>query len=80
MHTVETYGRKGVGSVLLKHIIAEAGAMGLSRLNLETGSWPYFAAARAFYARHGFVDCPAFGDYIADPNSVFMTLRLDSGP
>ncbi len=40
----------------------------------------HFAAARAFYARHGFVDCPAFGDYIADPNSVFMTLRLDKGP
>ena len=80
MHTVEAYRRKGVGSAVLSHIIAEARTMGLSRLSLETGSWPYFAAARAFYARHGFADCPAFGDYIADPNSVFMTLRLNRGP
>ena len=79
MHTVHAYRRRGVGSAVLKHIIAEARKMGFSRLSLETGSWPYFAAAREFYSRHGFVDCPAFGDYVADPNSVFMTLRLDGG-
>jgi putative acetyltransferase len=50
--------------------------MGLSRLSLETGSWPYFSAAREFYGRHGFVECPPFGSYLPDPNSVFMTLDL----
>ena len=48
------------------------------RLSLETGSWPYFEAARAFYRRHGFVECPPFGDYNPDPNSVFMTLELEA--
>jgi putative acetyltransferase len=28
------------------------------------------------YARFGFVECPPFGDYRLDPNSVFMALDL----
>jgi putative acetyltransferase len=73
MHTAEAARRRGVGSALLLHIIAAARARGMSRLSLETGSWPYFAPARALYARHGFVECEPFGDYRPDPNSVFMT-------
>lgn len=78
MHTAEGARRTGVGAAILGHIIASARARGMSRLSLETGSWPYFAPARAFYARHGFVDCPPFGEYKPDPNSVFMTLELSA--
>jgi putative acetyltransferase len=77
MHTEQAYRRKGVGSAMLRHIIAESRKMGLSRLSLETGSWPYFAAARALYLQEGFVECAPFGNYVADPNSVFMTLQLE---
>ena len=76
MHTAESHRRKGAGSAMLRHIIATARQMGLRRLNLETGSWPYFNAAREFYRRHGFVECAAFGSYVPDPNSVFMRLEL----
>lgn len=76
MHTEQLHRKKGVGSAMLRHIIAKARQMGLSRLSLETGSWPYFNAAREFYRRHGFVECPPFGTYVSDPNSVFMTLRF----
>ena len=76
MHTSESHRRKGAGSAMLRHIIARARGMGISRLNLETGSWPYFNAAREFYRRHGFVECAAFGSYVPDPNSVFMRLEL----
>ena len=76
MHTVESARRTGAGSTLLRHLIATAKAQGAKRVSLETGSWPYFAAARAFYARHGFTECAPFGDYAADPNSVFMALDL----
>ena len=79
MHTAEAARGRGVGSALLRHIVAAARARGMSRLSLETGSWPYFAAARALYARHGFVECPPFGDYRPDPNSVFMTIELGPG-
>jgi putative acetyltransferase len=76
MHTVESARRRGVGGAMLRHIIATARASGMTRLSLETGSWDYFLPARAFYRRHGFVECPPFGNYVLDPNSVFMTLDL----
>lgn len=76
MHTLEPARRKGIGSAMLRHIIAAADARGMSRLSLETGSWEYFGPARALYRRHGFVECAPFGDYVADPNSVFMSLAL----
>jgi len=77
MHTAEAARGRGVGSAMLRHIIATARRRGMSRLSLETGSWPFFVPARAMYARHGFVECPPFGDYRLDPNSVFMTLALE---
>jgi len=76
MHTDRSSRRNGVGSAMLGHIIGQARQMGLSRLSLETGSWAYFDPARALYRRHGFAECPPFGDYVPDPNSVFMTLEL----
>lgn len=76
MHVAEALRGQGVATALLRQIIARAESLGITRLSLETGSWPYFAPARAFYARCGFVECAPFGEYRADPNSVFMTLVL----
>jgi putative acetyltransferase len=76
MHTTQSARRRGAGSAMLHHLIDTARAGGLSRLSLETGAWDYFIPARTFYQRHGFVECPPFGDYAADPNSVFMSLDL----
>ena len=80
MHTAEAARGRGVGSALLRRIMAVARARGMSRLSLETGSWPYFAPARTLYARHGFVECGPFGEYQEDPNSVFMTADLAALP
>lgn len=79
MHTASEARRRGAGSVMLRHIVDSARAMNLSRLALETGSWDYFIPARAFYRRHGFMECAPFGTYVADPNSVFMSLDLKPG-
>jgi|SRR5262245_31081229 len=76
MHTAQASRRRGAGTAMLLHIIEAARAKGLSRLSLETGSWPYFFPAREFYKRHGFLECPPFGDYVPDRNSIFMTLDL----
>jgi putative acetyltransferase len=76
MHTAESVRRKGVGSAMLRHIIAAARAGAMSRLSLETGSWEYFRPAREFYEKHGFVECAPFGDYVLDANSVFMSMEL----
>ena len=70
---------RGVGAAILATILAEASARGYRRLSLETGSEEHFAPARRLYARHGFAECPPFGDYVEDPNSVFMTRELAAG-
>lgn len=66
----------GLGRALLDHALAEARAGGATRMSLETGAEPYFAAARGLYSRAGFVECPPFGAYVLDPSSVFMTRTL----
>lgn len=76
MHVLAEHRGRGLSRVLLDHLVAHARGQNLARLSLETGAEAVFAAARALYARAGFTVCPPFGDYRADPNSVFMTLAL----
>ena len=77
MHTAPSMRRLGIGRAILRHIIAIARSKDLSRLSLETGSGEYFVPAQALYRSHGFVVCPPFAGYRADPNSVFMSLDLN---
>ncbi len=76
MRTAGPARGRGVATLLLEHILAEARRSGYERLFLETGSQDFFAPARRLYLRHGFIDCPPFAGYVLDPNSVFMTLEL----
>lgn len=76
MHTAEAARGRGVGTAMLRHIIAAARERGHARLSLETGAMAYFHAAAALYRRHGFVECGPYAHYRPDPNSVFMTLEL----
>jgi len=78
MHIAAEHRGRGVGLGILTHIVAEARARSYQRLSLETGSMDGFVPARALYARFGFTSTGPFGDYILDPNSVFMTLDLTS--
>lgn len=77
MRVADAFLRLGVGRALLQHLMAEARERGMTRLWLETGSTPDFAAARVLYAREGFDECGPFGSYAPDPFSVFMTRSLD---
>ncbi len=76
MRTAAARKRGGIASLLLEHIIAEAGRMGFTRLSLETGSADFFLPARRLYEKFGFGYCEPFADYRPDPNSVFMTRLL----
>jgi putative acetyltransferase len=76
MRTSSTHLRKGVASTLLEHMIGEARRRNYRRLSLETGAQPSFEPAHRLYAKFGFKHCRPFGDYIEDPNSVFMTREL----
>ena len=76
MRTDPAHLGKGVGTQMLRHIIADAKVRGMKRLSLETGSTPDFDAAHALYLGHGFAYCDPFGDYVLDPFSRFMTLEI----
>lgn len=76
MRTTAAARGRGVATLMLRHILAEARARKLERVCLETGTEDYFAPARRLYSRNGFTECPPFADYVLDPNSVFMELRL----
>ena len=76
MRTAPGHLRKGVARAMLDHLVTRARADGYTRLSLETGTAPMFAAASALYERYGFRDCAAFGGYPASAHNRFMTLSL----
>lgn len=76
MRTTPAARGRGVATLLLERIVAEARHRGYKCLYLETGSHEFFAPARRLYARQGFTQCPPFGSYVPDPHSVFMLLEL----
>ena len=76
MHTAAAHRGKGVAATLLRHVMTTARDRGYQKLFLETGSQPGFEPARQLYLTHGFAECPPFGEYMLDPNSVFMTIDL----
>ena len=80
MRTPSAIRRRGAGRAILTHIIAVARARNYERLSLETGSMEAFMPAQKLYESFGFARCGPFGEYVEDPNSVFMTMRLEVAP
>lgn len=76
MKTAERYLRQGIASRMLDHLILEAKKHGYRQLGLETGSMEFFRPARNLYSSFGFIVSGPFGDYVEDPNSVFMTMNV----
>lgn len=73
MHTAAHARGQGLARRLLHALIAHAQSAGMTRVSLETGTAPDFAAARALYRAEGFEICAPFDSYEYDPLSVFMT-------
>ncbi|MBF6241818.1 GNAT family N-acetyltransferase [Nocardia otitidiscaviarum] len=76
MRTIGARRGRGVGGMLLRHIVEQAAGRGYERLSLETGAADFYLPAVRLYQRHGFTHCGPFADYAADPHSVFMTRSL----
>ncbi len=76
MHVLSEERGRGLARLVLDGLIGHARRQGLARVSLETGAQDMFRPARGLYERAGFAECPPFGDYRPDPNSVFMTLAL----
>jgi len=76
MRTSASFRGRGVGTMMLRFLLAEAGRRGARRVLLETGTQPFFEPAHRLYERHGFTSRAPFGDYTDDPNSRFYELEL----
>ncbi|MDM0104552.1 GNAT family N-acetyltransferase [Variovorax sp. J22R24] len=76
MRTSDAHRGRGVARAVLHRIIEEARARSYDRLSLETGSMKAFEPAQKLYESFGFMHCAAFGSYVDDPYSVFMTKSL----
>jgi putative acetyltransferase len=74
MYVDEARRGLGTGRKLLEHLAMFARMAGLGALKLETGI--HQPAAIALYQSSGFSSCAPFGDYRADPLSLFMEKRL----
>jgi putative acetyltransferase len=77
MYVQPTLRGRGSGRELLMFLEEQAQLRGCSRLRLETGVRQ--PEALRLYGRSGYFLRPPFGDYVEDPNSVFMEKQLGSG-
>lgn len=76
MRAAPAFRGKGAGQAILAHLMAEASRRGYAWLGLETGRPEPFQPARQLYEKHGFAECPAFGDYVSDEFSLCMSRTL----
>lgn len=76
MRTAPSALGTGVGSAMLTHLIATAHAAGMTRLSLETGNLPMFAAAKRLYQREGFMPTGPFGGYAPSAFTTFYTRAI----
>ena len=77
MRTHPDFTGRGVGSLLLKALIACAEIRGVSRLSLETGSGPAFEAARKLYEKFGFRKGEPYSGYEQTEFNHFLHLKLE---
>jgi putative acetyltransferase len=76
MRAAPEYRGKGAGEAILLHLMDQARSRGYSWLGLETGRPEPFVPARRLYEKHGFAECPPFGDYVSDVFSLCMSRTL----
>lgn len=77
MHTAEAARGRGVGRVMVDHLLSVAVDRNCQRVSVETGTMDAFAPALSLYTKVGFEPCEPFGDYSSSPNSTCMTITLD---
>jgi putative acetyltransferase len=77
MRTHPDFLRQGIAATLLETIITHARVDGIKALRLETGTGPAFEPALALYRRRGFVNGPAFCDYVLTDFNQCLHLALE---
>ncbi len=78
MRTHPDYLRRGVGELILRHLINVAKQKKITSLYLETGTAEEFLPAIYLYKKLGFVEAGPFAEYKANSFSRFFKLILDN--
>ncbi len=74
MYVRPSFRGLGLGALMLDHLAEYARSQGVGLVRLETGI--HQIAAIGLYERMGFQRIPPFGEYRADPLSVFFEKRI----
>ena len=77
MKVTDAVKGRGVGRLLLNHMLSVAKQRGYQRVSLETGTMDAFMPARTLYHSVGFEICEPFDKYVYDKHSVCMSLKID---
>ena len=72
----DNFRKKGNGINVVKHLIAEAKKLDITRLSIETGAGEFFKPARKLFKQCGFETCDPFAHYKEDVNSVYLTKSI----
>lgn len=76
MRAADAMRGKGAGRAMLDALITRARARGMTRLSMETGNSPLFAAANRLYESAGFQRCAPFAGYKPTPFTHFFTREI----
>jgi len=74
MYVIPAERSNGIGRRIVEALEAQARALGVSRVVLETGTRQ--DAAIALYEKMGFERIPAFGEYVASPVALCMAKSI----
>ena len=74
MYVRPAFRGKGLGKAMLNRLAEYARSKGVDLLRLETGI--YEVEAIGLYERFGFQRRGPFGDYVEDPNTVYLERRI----
>tara|TARA_A100001011_G_scaffold389289_1_gene470484 strand:- start:1654 stop:2112 length:459 start_codon:yes stop_codon:yes gene_type:complete len=71
------YRGKNYGTKIIRYLIEEAKKLKIKKISVETGSGDFFVSARRLFSSFGFKKCEPFANYKIDPNSCYMSLKID---
>ena len=74
----DNFRKKGNGINVVKHLIAEAKKLDITKLSIETGAGEFFKPARKLFKKCGFEPCEPFAHYKEDLNSVYLTKLINN--
>ncbi|WP_265571117.1 GNAT family N-acetyltransferase [Sphingomicrobium nitratireducens] len=76
MRVADAARATGAGRAMLEALLERARRAGMTRVSMETGNSPLFAAANRLYERAGFVRCGPFAGYSDTPFTHFFTREI----